>query len=172
MQSYHYRDEACAGKVCGLCKAPATHRLSQQVHWADYRWSRPERVVFLCCDCMSRASETTALCSVDLDEPPDAENCDFELIDLNQNAVEFGEWTLYRDRRQLIHRYTGFDLDLGKSCDAHEIVSWFGYLLEKGWVTSDTLSDLLIAFDAIFDIAHIRSGPPIRPIRKSIKLIG
>jgi hypothetical protein len=146
MNISHFPDATCDGRVCQLCKGEATHRYSEQVSHHDYRRFGPRRVVFLCCDCTGKLFDG-APCKTSLDSPARSLE-DFEVVEV-EGDLNFGEWIFKNSGRELVHKFFPYEISIDKCRTGEEILDWFGHMLEKTWVTSDTIGDLVVALDEI-----------------------
>jgi hypothetical protein len=81
---------------------------------------------------------------------------------------QWGDWTLQTDNWTLVHRKEGYEIDLESCNTSAELEDWIFQILGKNWATPQVLSDLLHAFDDIFDPrANLCSGGASKRINAS-----
>jgi hypothetical protein len=146
MHSTHFPDAMCNDRACQLCKRAATHRYSEQVSHHDYRRFGVRRVIFLCCECVGKLFDS-APCEASLESPARSLE-DFEVVEV-EGDLNFGEWMFKHSERALVHIFFRYEISIDRCRTGEEILDWLGHMLEKTWVTSDTIGDLAVALDEI-----------------------
>jgi len=62
MQPNHHVSASCAGELCNMCRAPATHKVAVDIQWDDPTPIRHEFTAYVCCGCFQSIFGLAVVC--------------------------------------------------------------------------------------------------------------